>query len=104
MSTDEPTPWAYLRPNPKSYWRQLFVKSTDFLAHDLYALSISPEEPMTPEEIAAAYGVPLEAVHEAIAYCQSDPPEIRQDLEEQDKFLAGKGFSGLAHPIPGKNS
>jgi hypothetical protein len=92
MNTKQASSWTYLAPNPKSYWRQLFVKGTDFLARDLYALSISPEEPMRPEEIAVAYGVPVEAVQEAIAYCQSDPPEIRQDIEAQDAFLAAKGL------------
>jgi hypothetical protein len=93
MSIDHPTPWTHLAPNPKSYLRQLFVKGTDFLASDLYALYVSPEEPLPPEEIAVAYGVPLEAVKEAIAYCQTNPPEIRQDVEEQDAFLASRGHS-----------
>jgi hypothetical protein len=92
MDTNQASSWIYLTPNSKSYLRQLFVKGTDFLARDLYALSISPEDPMKPEEIAAAYGVPIEAVQEAIAYCQSDPPEIRQDIEAQDAFLAAKGL------------
>jgi uncharacterized protein (DUF433 family) len=92
MDTSQASPWVYLTPNPKSYWRQLFVKGTDFLARDLYVLYISPEDPMTAEEIAAAYGVPVEAVQEAISYCQSDPPEIRQDVEAQDAFLAAKGL------------
>jgi hypothetical protein len=92
MDTNQASSWTYLAPNPKSYLRQLFVKDTAFLARNLYALYISPEDPMKPEEIAAAYGVPVEAVHEAIAYCQSDPPEIRQDIEAQDAFLAARGL------------
>ena len=47
---------------------------------------------LDPEEIAEAYGVPVEAVQEAIAYCQADPPEIRQDIEDQDAFLAARGL------------
>ena len=37
-----------------------------------------------PEEIAAEFNLPLEAVNEAIAYCQSKPPEITQDFEREE--------------------
>jgi hypothetical protein len=92
MRTSEASRWVYLAPNPKSYLRQLFVKGTDFVAWDLYVLSVDPEEPMAPEEIAAAYGVPVGAVHEAIAYGQSDPPEIRQDFADQEAWMAARGL------------
>jgi uncharacterized protein (DUF433 family) len=43
--------------------------------------------PMTPQEIAADYDLPLEAVVEAIAYCDSNPSELAQDFarEESEK-------------------
>jgi hypothetical protein len=31
--------------------------------------------------------LPLEAVQEAIAYCQSDPPEIRADWEMEEASI-----------------
>ena len=34
---------------------------------------------MTPEEVAADYDLPVEAVQEAIAYCETNPPEIADD-------------------------
>jgi uncharacterized protein (DUF433 family) len=85
MSTTPPPNWKYLGPDPKArVRRQLFIKGTFLPAYDLYACYVNEEEPMTPEEIAEGYGVPLEAVLEAIAYCESDPPEIRQDFEEEE--------------------
>ena len=45
------------------------------------------EEPMTPEQVAAAFKLPVEAVQEAIAYCQSDPPEIRKDWEREEASI-----------------
>src|SRR6266852_3944367 len=84
MSTPTPTTWVYLAPNPKSAYKQLFVKGTRIRARVLYGLYRCAEEPLTPEEIAADYGLPLEAVREAIAYCQSNPPEIRQDFEKEN--------------------
>jgi hypothetical protein len=54
---------------------------------------MSESEPMTPEEIAEAYLVPLEAVLEAIAYCDSDPPEIREDFEREQKLIEATGMN-----------
>ena len=54
---------------------------------------MSAEEPMTPEEIAADYRLPLEAVQEAIAYCQSDPPEIKEDFEREEHIMAATGMN-----------
>ena len=53
-------------------------------ARTLYGLYVSEDEPRSPEQIAADYGLPLEAVLEAIAYCESDPAEIREDWEREE--------------------
>jgi hypothetical protein len=50
---------------------------------------------MPPEEIAAEFNLPLEAVKEAIAYCQSNPPEIAQDFEREERLIEA---SGMNHP------
>ena len=42
---------------------------------------------MTAEEIAADYGLPLEAVKEAIAYVASDPPEIEADRRGEERVM-----------------
>ncbi|HEY1860089.1 MAG TPA: hypothetical protein VGG61_07030, partial [Gemmataceae bacterium] len=102
MDTATPKQWVYLAPNPKSHWRQLFVKGTSYLARDLYALYVDPEGPRTPEQVAEAYGVPVEAVREAIAYCDSDPPEMRQDIAESDAWFEAQGLNGSAQPPASK--
>jgi uncharacterized protein (DUF433 family) len=79
--------WKYLAPKQGSAYRQLFVKGTRIMARVLYGMVMRDEEPMTPEEVAAAFAVPVEAVQEAIAYCQSDPPEIRQDWEREETSI-----------------
>ena len=38
---------------------------------------------MSVEEIAAEYSIPAEAVQEAIAYCESDPPELAEDYARE---------------------
>jgi uncharacterized protein (DUF433 family) len=79
--------WNFLAPNPKSAYRQLFIKGTRIRARVLYGLYMSTDEPMSPEEIAADYALPLEAVLEAIAYCQANPPEIAEDFAREERLV-----------------
>ena len=50
---------------------------------------------MTPEEVAEDYHVPLEAVQEAIEYCESDPPELRQDFEDEERSVREAEEQGI---------
>ena len=108
MNPSASTTWKHLAPNPKSAYKQLFVSGTRIRARILYGMFMSDEEPMTPEEIASEFNLPLEAVQEAIAYCQSDPPEIKEDFErEEAEPKAGPESAGdtteadeLARPTP----
>lgn len=93
MSTPQNKTWTYLAPKPKSNYRQLYVKGRGIRARVLYGRFMSDDEPMTPEEIAEDYNLPVEAVLEAIAYCQSDPPEIRQDWEMEEASIRERGKS-----------
>ena len=86
------TKWRYLERDPKSSYRQLSIKGRRVKARTLYGRFMSAEDPQTIEQIAADWDLPVEAVKEAIAYCQSDPPEIRQDFEREEKTLAAKGM------------
>jgi uncharacterized protein (DUF433 family) len=82
MKPNATTTWKYLVPNPKSAYKQLFIAGRRIRARDLYGMFMSAEEPMTPAEIAADFNLPLEVVEEAIAYCQTDPPEIKERIME----------------------
>jgi uncharacterized protein (DUF433 family) len=84
MSTPTTTQWKCLEPRPKSFCRQLFIKGTRIRAEVIFGLHVNEVEPMTPEAIAAEYSLPLEAVQEAIAYCQCNPPEIERDLRREE--------------------
>jgi len=72
--------YKYLAPDPDSSYRQLRIKGRRIFARTLYSLTVGEEGRMTPEEVAADYALPLGAVREAIAYCESKPPEIAEDL------------------------
>ena len=105
MNNPTPRNWAYLAPDPKSpRYRQLFIKGRRIAARTLYGMYVSQEEPrMTAEEIAADYDLPVEAVLEAIAYCESNPPEIQQDWEADELLAQATGMSDpnyKYHPSP----
>ena len=76
--SDRITAYQHLAPNPKSSYKQLFVKGTRIRARVLYGWSAC-QEPMTAEEIAREFAVPVEAIREAITYCESNPPELLDD-------------------------
>jgi uncharacterized protein (DUF433 family) len=84
MNTSTHPHWNYLAHKPGSAYRQLFVKGTRIMARILYGMVMNEEEPRTPEEVAVAFQVPLEAVQEAIAYCASNPPEIQEDFDREE--------------------
>ncbi len=58
--------YKYLRPKPGSNYRQLFVNGR-IKAEILYRETVGTE-PLTPEEVAKEYGLPVDAVLEAIDY------------------------------------
>jgi uncharacterized protein (DUF433 family) len=84
--------YKYLKPKSGSNYRQLFVNGR-IRARILYGLYMSAEEPMTPEEIAADYGLPVDAVREAIAYCQTNPPEIAEDFAREERRVQATGMN-----------
>lgn len=97
------TQYKFLERNPKSNYKQLFVKGTRIMARILYGQYMSEEEPRTPEEIAADYNLPVEAVREAIAYCDTDPVDVREDFAMEEAFMEATGMNDpnyKYHPSP----
>ena len=98
--------WKYLEAHPQSYYKQLFVKGTRIRAEAVYARVVDgdPPEALTPEEIAEDMNLPLEAVREAIAYCDADPPEIREDhARERAKMRADGLLDAEGNYVPYHN-
>jgi uncharacterized protein (DUF433 family) len=105
MSAEHSTPWKYLAPKPGSHYRQLFVKGTRVAARVLYGYFTPGEDwpGQSAEEIASGFNLPVEAVREAIAYCESDPPEIRDDLRREEALMEATGMNDpdyKYHPSP----
>jgi uncharacterized protein (DUF433 family) len=102
MNPPTSTTWHYLGPNPQSSYQQLFVKGTRIRARILFGMFMSADEPMTPEQIASEFNLPIEAVREAIAYCQGNPPEIAQDFEREERLMEASGMNDPDYKFGGK--
>jgi uncharacterized protein (DUF433 family) len=83
--------YQYLESRPASLYRQLFIKGTRIRAELLYRAHINAEEPRTPEQLAADYDLPLQAVLEAIEYGKANPPEVAADHATEEAIMAASG-------------
>ena len=87
------TQWKYLERDPKSSYKQLSIKGRRIRARTLYGLHVNAEEPMSIQEIAEGYNLPIEVVEEAIAYCRSKPPEIEEDFKREEMIAQLSGMN-----------
>ena len=94
--------WAHLEPRPGSSYKQLCIKGKRIWAWTLYCEFMNEKEPRTPQQLASDWGVPLEAVQEAIEYCQSDPPELREDHRKDELRREARGMNDPAYKFSGK--
>ena len=83
--------YQYLELRPRSAYRQLFIKGTRIRAELIFRAHINAEEPMSTEELATDYGLPLAAVAEAIEYGKSNPSEIAADIAREEAIMAATG-------------
>src|SRR5260370_1279523 len=102
MKTQTQNAWVHLARDPGSSYKQLFIRGRRIAARTLYGSFVNEEAPMTPEEIAADYELPLKAVLEAIAYCESDPPEVRQDWDTEEALAEATGMNDPNYKHHGK--
>jgi len=63
----EQVQYKRLMPKRGSWYRQLYVGGR-IRAEVIYRETVGLE-PLTPEQVASEYNIPVEAVHEAIDYC-----------------------------------
>ena len=94
--SETPRQWKYLERRPGSSYQQLCIKGKRIWAWTLYCETVAEKEPRTPEQLAEDWGIPLEAVLEAIEYCASDPPELREDHRKTQIFREAIGMNDPA--------
>jgi uncharacterized protein (DUF433 family) len=85
--------YQHLARKPGSSYHQLFIKGRRISARALYGDYMRSEDPVSVEQIAEDYQLPVEAVREAIEYCQSDPPELRRDIARDEAIMEASGMN-----------
>jgi uncharacterized protein (DUF433 family) len=90
--------YKYLWPKRNSVYKQLFVmgRIAPWIIHGAY---VHEEEPMTMEQIAYDRDIPLEAVQEAIAYYESNPPEMLEDFRREDARAEAAGLNDPGYKL-----
>lgn len=93
--------FRYLTRKPGSVNRQLYVRDRWVAARTLYG-ALFGEAARTIEEIAADYELPLEAVREAVAWCETNPPELAEDLAASDALYEASGMADRDYRLHGR--
>jgi uncharacterized protein (DUF433 family) len=94
--------WKYLDRRPGSSYLQLCIKGKRIWAWTLYCEFMNAKEPRTQQQLAVDFDVPLEAVREAIEYCQADPAEVREDQRKDALLAEATGMNDPAYRFSGK--
>lgn len=82
--------YKYLGPKRGSLYGQFFVLNR-MRAETLYLETIG-DQARTPQEVADDFDVPLEAVMEAIRYCEENEALLRQEWEEEEASVRAHGW------------
>lgn len=80
--------YKYLKPKRGSRYQQLFFGR--IRAEVLYRETVG-QEPLTPSEVAREYGVPLEAVLEAIDYCTKNKDLLDAERAREEARIKSSG-------------
>ena len=102
MEAQPATTWKHLERRPQSSYKQLFIKGKRLPARTIYGQYVNDEGPRTAEELAEDFGLPLEVIQEAIAYCETDPPEILEDWESEEAIARAMGMREPDYKLHGK--
>jgi uncharacterized protein (DUF433 family) len=73
--------YIHLTPRAGSGYQQYFVSGRNLRAETLFRATVGPE-PMTPDDVARDYDVPVEAVREAIHYRVRNAALLQKERQE----------------------
>src|SRR5262249_25777172 len=92
--------YQFLKPKRGSRYQQLFFGR--IRAEVLYRETVG-REPLSPEEVAREYGVPLEAVLEAIDYCVKNKAVLDAERAREHAEIKAAGREQWPYaPIAGR--
>lgn len=92
QSLQDTTPdenWQYLVARPHPWRRQLYIKGRKLLASTVWQDTLINE--MSPEQAAENWDLPLNAISEAIRYCESHQGLLTLEADEERYRLEEKG-------------
>jgi len=87
----EANKYQHLSRRYGSAYKGFFVTGTRIRAEVLYDWTVGPD-PLTPEEVASDYDLPLEAVLEAIHYCEHHPDVLEEDRLGEEESIRRLGL------------
>jgi uncharacterized protein (DUF433 family) len=82
--------WQYLVARPHSWRRQLGIKGRNMTVGQL--VSTVRANCYTPEQASENLGLPLAAIHEALAYYAENRSLIELEASEERRRLAQEGY------------
>jgi uncharacterized protein (DUF433 family) len=82
--------WSYLVERPHPWRRQLSIKGRNMTAAQLVGAMNANE--LNEEDAAGDFELPIEAVREAIRYCQECAPLLALEANEQRRRLFERGY------------
>ena len=87
----EPVRYKYLEPKRGSNYQQLAVNGR-IRAEILYRETVGAE-PLTPEQVASEYNLPVEAVLEAIHYCEHNRELLDAERAREQAAIEARGLN-----------
>ncbi len=97
MAASTLTQYLHLESRPGSNYRQLFLKDRRIRAAVVYEAVHGPDA-FTPEEFADDYGVPLEAVREALDFVANNLALIEAEREREAADVRARGLDRPKQP------
>ena len=85
------TQWQYLEKRLHPWRQQLYFKGKKLKAFDVWMDMMVNKD--TPQEAAENWDLSLDAVMEAIEYCQTHQELLNQEAEEERLYLEERGIS-----------
>src|ERR1700752_3475644 len=82
--------YKYLRPKKSSSYEQLYVNGR-IRAEVIYRETVGLE-PLTPEQVANEYNIPVEAVHEAVDYCVRNKALLDAERAAEAASIKARGL------------
>ena len=91
----EPIRYTYLQPKRGSRYQQLAVNGR-IRAEVLYRETVGAE-PLSTEQVAKEYNLPLAAVLEAIHYCEHNRELLDAERAREQATIESRGFDCWPH-------